>query len=71
MVLSFREVRRTLPEGTFRLQYEKMLDPDLRLSILSRLIEFIGEQNVISEGICHDYSHLFGALFHIDFTTPM
>jgi len=44
MVLSFREVRRTLHKGTFSVQYEKMLDPDLRLGILSSLIEFIGKQ---------------------------
>lgn len=41
----FREIRRTLPtEDIFTLQYENMLDQDLRLGILSRMIDFIGKQ---------------------------
>ena len=45
MVKSFREVRRALPaEDIFTLQYENMLNQDLRLSILSRMIDFIGKR---------------------------
>lgn len=45
MILFFREIRRTLPtEDIFTLQYENMLDQDVRLSILSRMIDFIGKQ---------------------------
>lgn len=43
MVMYFREVRRALPkEDIFSIEYENMLDEDLRLSILSRMIHFIG-----------------------------
>ena len=54
MVLSFRKIRRKFPKGIFRIQYEEMLDPDMRLSILSRLVKFIGEQNVICVCVCND-----------------
>lgn len=43
-VVAFRQVRRTLPkEDVFNLKYEDMLDEDMRLSILLRLMNFIGE----------------------------
>lgn len=43
-VVAFRQVRRTLPkESVFNLKYEDMLDEDIQLSILQRLMNFIGE----------------------------
>jgi hypothetical protein len=42
-VEDFRAVRRKLPEGSiFNLQYEKWLNEDVRLSVLGRLVDFIG-----------------------------
>lgn len=42
-IKAFREVRRALPkENIFNLRYEDMLDEDIRLGILKRLVEFIG-----------------------------
>lgn len=42
-VVAFRAVRRQLPkQAVFNLQYENWLDEGKRLSILGRLVDFIG-----------------------------
>ena len=42
-IKDFRLVRRTLPkQNIFNIQYEDMLDEDMRLSILKRLVDFVG-----------------------------
>ena len=43
MVVDFRNVRRTIPKGDFfNIYYEDMLDQDKRVSIMTRLVDFIG-----------------------------
>jgi hypothetical protein len=58
MLSAFRKIQRKLPKGIFSIQYEDMLDPDLRLSILSKLVEFIGKQNIRSTNSCKHNIHL-------------
>lgn len=46
-IKAFREVRRALPkENIFNIQYEDMLDENMRLSILKRLLDFVGASGV-------------------------
>lgn len=68
-VKDFREVRRALPrENVFNIQYEDMLDEDMRVRILERLVDFIGALTAAGVGApssrsaytkaAHDWSSL-------------
>lgn len=71
----FREIRRALPkEDIFSIEYENMLDEDLRLSILSRMIHFIGKQTWDLSFLCDHLSRVSGRehfYLHISFKTVL
>lgn len=55
-VVAFRAVRRRLPPNSvFNLQYEDWLDEGRRLSVLGRLVDFIGKLcGCVCDWVCAD-----------------